>query len=115
MILPVLDLMKGQVVRGIGGRREEYRPIVSKLVDFAEPLTVARAFRDPFGFTEFSLADLDAIQHDCPAFDVYARLQREGFQLWIDAGIRTHQDDALTRLIACADSIVVGLESVQGP
>ena len=116
MILPVLDLMQSQVVRGIAGRRDDYRPIVSKLIDTAQPLAVARAFRTHFGFDEFYLADLDAIQNGQPAFEVYDRLQREGFRLWIDAGIRTGRDDALAALLETdAAGIIVGLESVAGP
>jgi phosphoribosylformimino-5-aminoimidazole carboxamide ribotide isomerase len=115
-ILPVLDLMQGEIVRGIAGRRQEYRPITSKLVDSAEPLTVAQAFRAHFGFDEFYLADLDAIQDGQPAFDLYGQLRREGFRLWIDAGIRTSRDDTLASLIAAeVASIVVGLESIEGP
>ena len=60
-ILPVLDLKQGQVVRGIAGRREEYRPIVSKLTTSSRPLDVARAFREHFRFDELYVADLDAI------------------------------------------------------
>lgn len=116
MILPVLDLMGGKVVRGIGGRRDEYRPIVSKIVASAEPTAVARAFRDRFGFKEFYVADLDAIQLGQPAFEIYRQLQHEGYGLWIDAGIRTSADVTLTALIeADVAGIIVGLESVEGP
>lgn len=116
MILPVLDLMQGQIVRGIAGRRDEYRPIVSRLINSAAPLAVAGAFRTSFGFDEFYLADLDAIQDGQPAFEVYDALLREGFRLWIDAGIRTGHDDALASLLKTAASgIIVGLESVAGP
>jgi phosphoribosylformimino-5-aminoimidazole carboxamide ribotide isomerase len=116
MILPVLDLMHGQIVRGIAGRRHEYRPIVSTLVDSADPLAVAEAIRGRFGFDEFYLADLDAIQSGRPALDLYEQLQQAGFRLWIDAGIRTSRDDVLASLIAAETaSIVVGLESIDGP
>ena len=30
-IIPVLDLMNGVAVRAVGGRRSEYRPLVSRL------------------------------------------------------------------------------------
>src|SRR5437660_464634 len=30
-VLPVLDLLGGQVVRGVGGQRHQYRPVVSRL------------------------------------------------------------------------------------
>jgi phosphoribosylformimino-5-aminoimidazole carboxamide ribotide isomerase len=111
MILPVLDLMQGQIVRGIAGRRDTYRPIVSRLTDSADPLAVARAFRSHFGFTEFYLADLDAIQHGQPAFASYDRLRDDGFRLWIDAGLRNDRDAAQMPMA----ELIVGLECVEGP
>jgi phosphoribosylformimino-5-aminoimidazole carboxamide ribotide isomerase len=111
MILPVLDLLHGQIVRGIAGRRDAYRPIVSRVTDSAEPLAVARAIRTHFALDEFYLADLDAIQFSQPAYAVYDRLQEDGFRLWIDAGLRNERD---VSLIPMAD-LIVGLESVEGP
>ncbi|MFO0865589.1 MAG: HisA/HisF-related TIM barrel protein [Gemmataceae bacterium] len=60
-IIPVLDLLHGQVVRGIAGQRDHYRPIVSRWTTSADPLTVAQSLRDAFGLTHFYVADLDAI------------------------------------------------------
>ena len=115
-ILPVLDLMQGQIVRGIAGRREEYRPIVSQLTASAEPLAIARAFRDQFGFTELYLADLDAIEHGFVDVETYRRLHGDGFRLWIDAGLRWADDEATSMLIdQKGSSLVIGLESVEGP
>ena len=113
-VLPVLDIMGGQVVRGVAGRRREYRPVVSGLTTSSRPLAVARAFRAHFGLSELYLADLDAIAGADPALGVYADLKADGFALWIDAGARQTErvhllaDAAVTR-------IVVGLESVAGP
>ena len=108
--------MQGKIVRGVAGRRAEYRPIVSQLVDSAEPLAVARAFRTHFGFRELYLADLDAIEHGFPDLEIYRRLQGDGFRLWIDAGIRRADDAIMSSLIEQGGTaIVVGLESVEGP
>ena len=87
-ILPVLDLMGGRVVRGVAGRRLEYRPIVSALCASSNPLDVARAFRARFGLNKLYLADLDAIAGGDPALPIYADLMSDGFHLWIDAGVR---------------------------
>ncbi|MBM3995702.1 MAG: hisA/hisF family protein [Planctomycetes bacterium] len=115
-ILPVLDVMNGQVVRGIAGRRDEYRPLVSALTGSTKPLDVALAFRKHFGFDECYLADLDAIMHQRPAFDIYRELTAAGFQLWIDAGLHTSRDDTLVRLMEMRTAaIIIGLESVDGP
>ncbi|HEY7156718.1 MAG TPA: HisA/HisF-related TIM barrel protein [Gemmataceae bacterium] len=113
-ILPVLDVMNGEVVRGVGGRRQEYRPIVSRLTTSSRPLDVARAIRCHFGWSEFYLADLDAILGDEPAWTIYAALREEGFRLWVDGGVR-----GMTQACQLADvgieSLVVGLETVAGP
>src|SRR5262249_9370008 len=113
-ILPVLDLMHGRIVRGVGGRRHEYRPIQSRLVRSAEPLDVARALRDHFGLTEFYLADLDAIAAAAPALATYAALQADGFTLLADAGLR-RASDADPLLAAGVSGLVAGLETLDGP
>jgi len=113
-IVPVLDVQGGQVVRGIAGRRQEYRPIVSRLCESCDPLTVARAFRDSFGLVELYLADLDAIMGRPPSVDLYTALRGVGFRLWVDAGMRRAEDG---QLLAAAEveRLVVGLETVAGP
>ena len=111
-ILPVLDLKAGQVVHGIAGRRQEYRPIVSRLTASCHPVDVAKAFQEHFGFGELYVADLDAIAGAPPLLATYAAIRSLGVRLWVDAGIRD-----LTMARPLADSgvdIVVGLESV-GP
>ena len=95
-ILPVLDVMHGQVVRGVGGRRHEYRPLVCPLATTPEPLAVARGFREHFGLDEIYVADLDAIAGQPPAISLFRALQEGGFRLWVDAGIRT-VEEALAR------------------
>jgi phosphoribosylformimino-5-aminoimidazole carboxamide ribotide isomerase len=113
-ILPVLDLMAGRVVRGIGGRRGEYRPIVSPLTPSSEPAAVAAALAAHFGFTEFYLADLDAIEGAAPAWDTYVQLHAADCQLWVDAGVRS-VERARELARAGVERVVVGLETVAGP
>ena len=86
-VLPVIDLLGGQVVRGVAGRREEYRPIVSRLTSSTRPLDVARGFREHLRLDELYLADLDAIAGKRAAVDVCAALLSDGFRLWVDAGV----------------------------
>lgn len=61
-IIPVLDLLGGQVVHAHGGEREKYQPVQSLLCESAEPVQVARAFREQLGLDTLYIADLDAIQ-----------------------------------------------------
>src|SRR5262249_34171482 len=86
-VIPVLDLMKGQAVRGVAGRRYQCRPIVSWLTTSDEPGAVARAFRTHFGADELYVADLDAIAGQAPALALVTELIADGFDLWVDAGI----------------------------
>ena len=113
-VVPVLDLMGGRVVRGVAGRRAEYRPVVSRLTASPEPLAVARAFRQEFGLTELYVADLDAVAGGEPAFALYDLWAADGFQLWIDAGVRG-MERARRVAEAGAEAVVVGLETVSGP
>ena len=109
-VVPVLDVQNGRVVRGIGGRRHEYRP----LTPHCHPVAVAGAFRDRFGLTELYVADLDAIAGAPPCLPIYTELRGQGFTIWVDAGVRvTEVADAL--FTAGIDVAVVGLETVAGP
>lgn len=113
-IIPVMDLKGGKVVHAVAGRRDEYRPIQSQLVDSSDPEAIARAFRDQLGLDDLYLADLDAIAAAEQAWDTYRMLASLGLRLMIDAGIR---DIATARAVqaAGATGIVVGLETLRGP
>lgn len=111
-LIGVLDLMNGVVVRGVAGRRAEYRPLVSELGCSCEPLDVANAIRSAHGIDELYLADLDAIAGAAPALPLYHRLAADGFRLWVDAGVRTTvQRDALRG----PWRTIIGLETADGP
>src|SRR5437764_1128007 len=109
-ILPVLDVMHGQVVRGVAGRRSDYRPWPSPLAGSTDPVAVARAFRDHFGAKQLYLADLDAIAGRPPAVGLFAALGDLGFDVAVDAGLRD-SDDGPPLLAAGAATLVAGLET----
>jgi HisA/HisF family protein len=113
-IIPVLDLLYGVVVHGVAGRRSEYRPLVSRLTASCRPDDVAAALTSHFGFTEFYLADLNAIQGESPAWNTFALLQKQGCHLWVDAGVVTWEDAAALDQFGVR-TVVVGLETVAGP
>jgi phosphoribosylformimino-5-aminoimidazole carboxamide ribotide isomerase len=113
-VLPVMDLMGGAVVGGLGGRRSDYRPVVSRLTQSTHPFDVAAAFRDHIGLTEFYLADLDAIGGRDPALATFEGLRERDFHCWVDAGIR-HAAHVGRLQTAGVDVIVSGLETVSGP
>src|SRR5258708_2730767 len=113
-LIPVLDLKNEQVVRGVGGRRDEYRPIVSCLTPSSRPIDVARALVENFRPNELYVADLDAIAGAAPDWDSLAELRGLGVDLWVDAGIRDPLA-ALQLAKAGIAGVVLGLESINGP
>lgn len=117
-VIPVLDLTAGLVVRGVGGRRNEYRPIESVLAADARPQTVARALA-AIGFRTVYVADLDAIGGQEPAWAIYREVLEAGLEPWIDAGVSTvGQASALARFALAGRglaAIVSGLESLPDP
>jgi phosphoribosylformimino-5-aminoimidazole carboxamide ribotide isomerase len=112
-------LKQGVVVRGIAGRRSEYRPVVSRLTVDSSPDAIAAAFAGQFGFKGAYVADLDAIAGDSPNLSAYAAIVRVLPSLWIDAGVGSAAaalalDDAC-RELDVVGMIIVGLESLASP
>src|SRR4051812_49206902 len=94
LIIPVIDLQHSQVVRGVAGRRSEYRPIESQLTADTSPAGIARAFAD-LGFKTVYVADLDAIAGVEPNIAAYQQITSAGLALWIDAGLRSADEAAI--------------------
>jgi phosphoribosylformimino-5-aminoimidazole carboxamide ribotide isomerase len=104
----------------LGGQRELYRPIQSRIAADAQPATVARALVEHFAFNTVYVADLDAITS---AFDAkqlfvpaYQRIAEAGLRLWLDAGIGTpaaaRQVHEAIESAGLAVDYVVGLETL---
>ena len=133
LVIPAIDLMGGQVVRGVAGRRDRYRPIKSRLTDTASPEKIASALVGRFGFRTAYIADLDAIAGAKPDWALYQTLRETGLTLWVDAGLRdTFQATLLAgRLFPgdtesrwtpapgetepLVDGVIAGLETVASP
>ena len=113
-LLPVLDLLQGIVVRGVAGKRDEYRPVESCLTVKADALSVANAFRESLDLSELYVADLDAILHDQPNADIFRRLAADGFPFMVDAGLRD-VDRARMLIDTGATAVIAGLETTPGP
>jgi len=88
-IVPVIDLLHGQVVRGVKGDRKAYRPIVSALCGSSDPLTVARVLLEHCASRQLYVADLDALMGGSVQIGVLQTLL-EGLpdleELWLDGG-----------------------------
>lgn len=87
-LIPVIDLLKGQVVRAVRGDRQSYRPIVSALCASSDPVTVARILCEHCAARQLYLADLDALQGGAAQVAMVRQLLQAlpGVELWLDAG-----------------------------
>jgi phosphoribosylformimino-5-aminoimidazole carboxamide ribotide isomerase len=87
-IIPVLDLMNGQVVHAKHGNRHEYLPIKSALTDSSEPLAVVQAILALYPFKQFYIADINAIQktgnHKNTILEITKNFPQ--LEIWLDAG-----------------------------
>lgn len=117
-IIPVIDLMQGQVVRAVRGNRQAYRPIVSQLCAGSDPLVLAQALGEHCATQRLYIADLDALlgapaQHELLLTLLTALPQLE---LWLDAGFpNAAAADALRSALGAAGQRVVpvfGSESI---
>lgn len=87
-IIPVIDLMHGQVVHARKGEREHYHLIQSRLSSDSQPINIVNGLRGLYPFTSLYIADLDAIQKRGQHLSVVAELQlaHPELEIWIDAG-----------------------------
>ena len=113
-IIPVIDIRGGQAVHAVAGVRDNYRPLRSNLRPGSDPILIAQAVRDRFGFHDLYLADLDAIHGLPPSLSLYKKLSDLRLNLWVDAGLldNSYVSEILNTGVS---QVVVGLETVAGP
>lgn len=113
-MIPVLDIMRGGVVRGVAGQRDQYRPIDSRLVEGAGVLDVAQAIRQRFDLDQLYVADLDAIAGRPMNVAALRELATAGFRLDVDAGLGDAAS-AQALLDLGVGRVIAGLETSDGP
>ncbi|HSW24325.1 MAG TPA: HisA/HisF-related TIM barrel protein [Burkholderiaceae bacterium] len=119
ILVPVIDLMQGQVVRAQRGDRRSYRPIVSRLCAGSDPVELARALCRHCDSRQLYAADLDALTGGEPQHDVVRAVLRAmpELELWLDAGFAdaAAADTARERIGTVAQRVVpvFGSESLR--
>lgn len=115
-VYAVLDLKAGQVVRGVAGRRETYRPVCGVIARTCFPADVARGFVEHLGLSRAYVADLDAIAGQTPDWATLAAVANTGLSLLVDAGCKDPDRAAELAEFTASNGplhgIVVGLESL---
>ncbi len=87
-IVPVLDLKGGIVVHARRGRRADYAPLRSPLVQGCEPVSVARALCAACRTSRLYVADLDALAGEPAGVATLTGLAAVA-ETWVDAGAAT--------------------------
>ena len=91
LIIPVIDLMDGQVVHAKQGLRNQYQPIQSTISCSAVPEMVLSSFLQLYPFNVIYIADLDAIQGKGSNQQIILDMafQNQQCEFWIDAGLNS--------------------------
>jgi phosphoribosylformimino-5-aminoimidazole carboxamide ribotide isomerase len=99
-LIPVIDIMQGQVVRAVRGDRQAYRPIESRLCASSDPETVAKILCEHCATHQLYVADLDALLGR-PAQSAVLRSLLQAMpalELWLDAGFANRRAADALRL-----------------
>ncbi|TET28856.1 MAG: hypothetical protein E3J70_08540 [Candidatus Heimdallarchaeota archaeon] len=115
-VIPVMDLLNGEVVQGKGGRRNEYQPFSDSIIsNNPEPISVAKSFNEKLGLDWFYIADLDRIQSTQNMKknkEIIIELAKTtDYKISIDAGCK-HLKDIDEILSWGVDHVIVGTETL---
>ena len=111
-VIPVIDILNGQVVHAVRGKRSEYKPLQSDLTNSSEPVDAAKSFK-ALGFGELYVADLDAIIDCSSDFETIEKMiEATGLRLMVDAGVTT-ADRAQSLIDKGVSKVVVGTETLR--
>ncbi len=115
-VIPVMDLMIGQVVWAKGGNRDSYRPLESRLTNSSAPLKVAQAIFSQTGCDWLYVADIDSFAGANPSWSVFQSLTDAGFNLMIDANWLLEQriDEAIDQLTGSQQvKLIISTETIR--
>jgi len=121
MLIPVIDLMQGQVVRAVRGDRQNYRPVVSMLCEGSDPVAMARALTAHCATHRLYAADLDALTGRPAQAELLRKvlLALPELEFWVDAGFAGAEEaEALRERIGSGAERIVpvfGSESMRSP
>lgn len=115
-VIPVMDLLNGEVVQGKGGRRNEYQPFSDSIIS-NDPalLSVANAFYEKLTLDWFYIADLDRIQStdntEINKDIIIELVETSNYKISIDAGCK-EVEDIEEILDWGVDQVIIGTETL---
>ena len=107
-LIPVMEMMAGQVVHARRGERDSYRPVQSTLCPSAAPEAILQAFIENFACDTVYIADLEAIRFGRPQWALLNRLKIDfpNTQFWVDAGIADFNGFANFRELEIGEPVI---------
>ena len=111
-IIPVMDLLGGQVVHAKQGHRNHYQAISSMLTNSSEPTEICDALLALYPFSTLYIADIDRILGTGNHAEQIFRLRsmQPELTIWLDAGCKNAADFA--QILSLGVIPVVGSESL---
>jgi phosphoribosylformimino-5-aminoimidazole carboxamide ribotide isomerase len=114
LLIPVIDLLQGQVVHARRGERKNYLPIQSSLGMGSAADEIVAALLGLHAFSHLYIADLDAIQKNGKNINIINKLHNihQTLALWLDAGVSdtpSYENLASQKL----GRLVIGSETLQ--
>lgn len=93
-IIPVIDLLDGNVVHAQQGQRSQYRPIKSSLCATSRPADIVEALLGLYPFTRLYIADLNAIQNQGNNANIVREIKasQPELEIWLDGGFRQERE-----------------------
>ena len=112
-IIPVIDLLDGQVVHAQRGERQHYQSLRSSLCHSSGPLAVVSALLELYPFEQLYIADLNAIQKRGNHASIITGIisAYPHLNIWLDCGISCIED--LTHWQNLNVNFVIGSESLK--
>ncbi|MFX0144693.1 MAG: HisA/HisF-related TIM barrel protein, partial [Candidatus Hodarchaeota archaeon] len=112
-IIPVIDILNSTAVHAKKGLRKEYKPLSSSLFQSSNPIEIIRKIKKIFNLFEFYIADLDAIIHKSPNFQLLKKLLNiSDIKVILDPGI-TDLEEIYYYKEFKIKKLILGLETIK--
>ncbi len=109
MIIPVIDIKKGEAVSGKSGNRETYTPLKTVFTNSSDPIIIANELKK-FGFSRIYIADLDAIEGNNSNLKIAGQINKI-IPVMIDSGIKNLS--GVQNVLDKVDKVIIATETIE--
>jgi phosphoribosylformimino-5-aminoimidazole carboxamide ribotide isomerase len=109
MIIPVLDLKKGEAVSGKSGMRETYKPLKTVFHDSSDPIAITQALKDE-GYERIYIADLDAINGSGSNLQIVGEINNI-LPVMLDSGVNSFK--GIEKILETVNKVIIATETIK--